>query len=71
MPQMVWVTEELRKQITPVNKLKSNKENNYVVDIWSLRLYQDNEITMDTVDINTAAKKEITSFLRLGLSTSF
>lgn len=68
---MVWVTEELRKQITPVNKLKSNKENNYVVDIWSLRLYQDNEITMDTVDINTAAKKEITSFLRLGLSTSF
>lgn len=60
MPQPVWVTEELRKQITTANKDKSNNGNNYVVDIWSWGFYQDNEITMDTVDINIPAKKEIT-----------
>lgn len=46
MPQTDWVTEELRKQITTVNKVKPNKGNNYVVDIWSWSLYQDNEITI-------------------------
>lgn len=38
------------EHITAIKKIKSLKENNYIVDIWSWRQHQDHEITIKNCD---------------------